>query len=180
MRPLSLFFRAHDVLTDTTYIIGVFGLASMVIIYCAEVVTRYFLNSALDWANDAFSNILCITIFAMVPHVTRIGSHIEINLIPELLPSVRRPLATMGSIVGAFVCGFAAWMSLQENVRQVALGIQTAQNHPLPVIWMSGFITYGFASSALYFLRSLFPYPAVLPVSFVTQMAAPSPSSGIE
>ena len=43
--------------------IGTVGLGSMAVIYCYEVLTRYFLGVATDWANDTFSNVLCVTIF---------------------------------------------------------------------------------------------------------------------
>lgn len=157
MTPLGKLCRLHDAITDASYLVSALGLTLMVLIYCAEVVTRYFLNFPLDWANDAFSNILCVMIFSMLPHATRAAAHIEINLLPELVPALRKPLSIWTAITGTVVCGLAAWMSLHENFLQLARGILTPQNHPVPVIWMTGFITYGFTSSALYFFRSLFP-----------------------
>ncbi len=179
MKLLRNLCRLHDLLTDASYILGVIGLAMLVLIYCAEVIARYFLGQPLDWANDTFSNILCIMIFSMAPHAARAGSHIEINLVPELAPAMERPLRIISSLTGVVVCAFAAWMSLQENFRQFALGIMTVQNHPVPVIWMSAFITYGFASSSLYFLRSLFPRPEFRPVSRVTAMSTDIGASSI-
>lgn len=157
MKLLEKLCRLHDAITDSAYLLSTLGLALMVLIYCTEVVTRYFLNSPLDWANDTFANILCVTIFAMLPHATRVAAHIEISLLPELLPALRRPLAMWVAIAGAAVCGLAAWMSLHENFRQVAMGILTLQNHAIPVVWMTSFITYGFASASLYFFRNLLP-----------------------
>lgn len=167
MRILRMLCRVHDGLTDAGYIVGVIGVTVMTLIYCGEVVTRYFLGTALDWANDAFSNILCVTLFSMVPHATRAGRHIAINLVPELLPGTRRALHLFTGIAGFVVCLFAAWMSLEENVRQIALQIVTEQNHPVPKIWMSAFITYGFLGASFYFLRGLFSSPEVRPVSWV-------------
>ena len=160
--------RLHDALSDAGYIAGVLGLASMVVIYCYEVVTRYFLNLATDWANDAFANILCVTIFSMVPHATRRGLHISISLLVEMVPRLDRTLAVVTGILGFVVCLFLTWMSLEANIRQVVEQIVTEQNYPVPKIWMSSFITFGFAGAALYFLRSLFPVPDVQPVSWVT------------
>ena len=57
--------RCHDALTDAGYVVGTLGLFSLVAIYCYEVLTRYFLDLASDWANDTFSNVLCVTIFAI-------------------------------------------------------------------------------------------------------------------
>jgi C4-dicarboxylate transporter DctQ subunit len=166
--------RVHDALTDAGYIIGVVGLTAMVLIYCAEVVTRYFLGSALSWANDTFSNVMCISLFAMVPHVTRTGRHIAINLVPEFVPSSRVPLAYFAAITGFVVCAFVGWMSLEENIRQIRLEIVTEQNNPIPKIWVSAFITYGFFGAALYFLRDLFNIPAT---SWVTTIADRQPEA---
>lgn len=170
MRVLRLVCRLHDALTDAGYIVGIVGLSAMVLIYCAEVITRYFLGTALTWANDAFSNVMLITLFAMVPHATRAGRHISINMLAELVPNLRRPLHYFTSVAGFVVCLFVAWMSLEENLRQIALQIVTEQNHPVPKIWMSSFITYGFVGAALYFLRSLFPLPRLHPVSWIASL----------
>jgi TRAP-type C4-dicarboxylate transport system permease small subunit len=172
MDAARLACRLHDALTDAGYVVGVIGLSAMVLIYCAEVVTRYFLGTALTWANDAFSNVMLITLFAMVPHATRAGRHISINLLAELVPSLRQPFHYLIGIAGFVVCLFVAWMSWEENLRQIALQIVTEQNRPVPKIWMSAFITYGFVGAAFYFLRSLFSSPQVSPVSWVAPLPA--------
>jgi C4-dicarboxylate transporter DctQ subunit len=54
----------------------------------------------------------------------------------------------------AFVtCGIAAWISLDENIRQVVQDVHLMKVHPIPQIYISAWITYGFASSAIYLLR---------------------------
>jgi C4-dicarboxylate transporter, DctQ subunit len=175
MKIVRYLCRIHDALTDAGYIIGVVGLSSMVLIYCAEVVTRYFLSSALSWANDTFSNVMCVSLFAMIPHATRAGRHIAINLVPELLPAARIPLAYLAAAAGFLVCAFVGWMSLEENIRQIDLGIVTEQNNPVPKIWISAFITYGFFGAALYFLRDLFHVPAM---SMVATLPQPQSQTG--
>lgn len=178
MKPLKKLCQLHDAITDASYLLSTLALAVMVLIYCAEVVTRYFLSRPLDWANDTFSNVLCIMIFSMLPHATRAASHIEINLLPELAPPLRKPLAIWAAIAGTIVCALAAWMSLHENMRQIARGILTLQNHPIPVIWLTSFITYGFASSSLYFLRTLLPEFA-RPSSWVANAASDTDAASV-
>ena len=75
--------RIHDGIADVGYIVGSLGLASMAIMYCYEVLTRYFLGTATDWANDMFANVLLVTIFSMIPHASRMGQHISISLLVE-------------------------------------------------------------------------------------------------
>lgn len=169
--------RLQDAVSDAGYVVGMAGLGSMAVIYCYEVLTRYFLGVATDWANDMFSNLLCITIFAMVPHATRKGQHISISLLVEMVPRLRGPLNAYTGLLGFVVCLFAAWMSLEENIRQIALEIVTEQNRPIPKVWMSSFITFGFAGAALYFLRSLSTSEAVRPVSWITPGRTPMASA---
>lgn len=170
--------RLHDALTDAGYLVGTIGLFTLVTIYCYEVVTRYFFAFATDWANDTFSNVLCVTIFAMVPHVTRAGMHIAITLLPEGVPVLERPLNFLIGLIGFLVCLLVAVMSFEENVRQVVMEIVTEQNRPIPKIYISGFITYGFLGASLYFLRSLIPSRAVQPVTWVVPSAQSQARSG--
>ena len=168
MKPIAALCRFHDAMADFGYIVGSVGLASMATIYCYEVLTRYFLGVATDWANDAFSNVLCVTIFSVVPHATRRGAHISISLLIEMVPKTGPSLKIFTGIVGTAMCCFAAWMGFQENVRQITMGITTPDNHPVPSWWMSVWITFGFLGAAFYFLRGLFDHPAVKPVSWIT------------
>ncbi len=168
MSVVRLLCRLHDGISDAGYIVGTIALAAMAAIYCYEVVTRYFFGIATSWGNDLFVNIMLISIFAMVPHATRKGQHIAISLLADTVPALRAPLRLAVGAVGVGVCAFVAWMSFEENLRQVALGIATEQNWPLPKIWMSAWITFGFLGAALYFLRALIPGEAVRPRSWLT------------
>ena len=146
----------------------------MAAMYCYEVLTRYFLDLATDWANDTFSNVLCVTIFAMVPHATRKGQHIAITLVAEMAPRTGPALRLLTALLGTGMCMFAGWMSLEENIRQITMEIVTPQNYPIPQWWMTVFITYGFVGASLYFFRSLFSHEAVKPVSWITSNEAPA------
>ena len=157
----------HDRTTDLGYLLSVLALFLMLAIYCAEVVSRYFLGATLAWSNDTFSNLMAVSIFAMLPHVTRASRHISINLIEEMVPSAGNILRILTSLVGVVVCSFLAWMALQENFRQSAMGILTSQNYPIPMVWVSGFLTFGFFSTALYYLRALFAVQETRPRTWV-------------
>ena len=171
MRPIKALCRLHDVLSDAGYVISAAGLGIMTAVYCYEVLTRYFLGLATDWANDTFSNVLCVTIFAMVPHATRLAQHISITLVIEIAPGSRPALKAFSCILGFAMCAFAAWMSYEENVRQVVQQVVTEQNHPIPKWWMSVWITFGFLGAAFYFLRALFDNDATRPKSWITPSA---------
>lgn len=160
--------RIHDGITDVGYIVGTLGLAAMASMYCYEVLTRYFLGVATDWANDTFSNVLLISIFAMVPHASRMGQHISISLLVELVPSLTGVLRVFTGIFGILVCLLASWMCFEENLRHIDLQIVTEQNLPIPKVWMSFWLTFGFFVSAFYFLRTMIGSEILKPVSWIT------------
>jgi TRAP-type C4-dicarboxylate transport system permease small subunit len=158
---------AHDAITDIGFVFAVISLFLMFLTYCVEVAGRYFLGVTNSWANDMFANFMVISIFSMIPHLTRAGKHISLTLLAETYPRLERPLGIFTALSGALICGLLTYMSFNENARQIARGIMTQQNHPLPMIWWSVFLTYGFCSSTFYFLRSLFTDPAVAVRSWI-------------
>ena len=160
--------RIHDGIADVGYIVGTLGLASMATMYCYEVLTRYFLGTATDWANDMFANVLLVTIFSMIPHASRMGQHISISLLVEIMPSSRMPLRIFTGIFGVGVCLLASWMSLEQNLHQIDIQQVTEQNRPIPKILMSSWLTFGFFFSSFYFLRAMSDSETFKPVSWIT------------
>ena len=177
-RPVAALCRLHDALSDAGYVVGTVALGAMTAIYCYEVLTRYFLDLATDWANDTFANVLCIAIFSMVPHATRRAQHVSITLVIEIAPRLRPALKAFSCVFGFVMCAFAAWMSYEENLRQIVQEVVTEQNHPIPKWWMSVWITFGFLGAAFYFLRALFDREWVRPVSWITPGARRADGAG--
>jgi hypothetical protein len=60
------------------------------------------------------------------------------------------------NVLGVVLCCFIAYISLIENLDQYSGSIETIGNIPILKWWLSVFITYGFANSALWYLRLLF------------------------
>ncbi len=148
--------RAHDGLTDVSFQFAKLCLAIIVFAYCYEVAARYLFNAPTWWADEAVSYSLCIGIFTMMPHVTREKGHVAVTLLVDLLsPARARLVYWFIYLLGFLACAAAAWISLDENIRQVVKEIQLMKVEPLPKYWISTWITYGFASSALYYLRLL-------------------------
>ncbi len=148
--------RAHDGLTDVSFQFAKLCLGIIVFAYCYEVAARYFFNAPTWWADEAVSYSLCIGIFTMMPHVTREKGHVAVTLIVDLMsPRNARPVYWFIYLLSFLACAAAAWISLDENIRQVVKGVMLMKVEPLPKYWISTWITYGFASSALYYLRLL-------------------------
>lgn len=162
LRPvLARLARAHDVVTDIGGHIGKLCLCGIVFAYCYEVIARYFFGAPTWWANELVSYALCIGCFSLMPEVTRAGGHVAVTVIVEHMPSTQTALLSRLLNLCAFVtCGAATWISLDENIRQVLQDVHLMKVYPLPQIYISVWITYGFASSAIYFLRKSCDQPA--------------------
>lgn len=152
MRPL---LRLHGLVTDLGYLAAALGLAGMGALYCMEVVFRYFLNAPTRWSLEVVTYLMLAMTFLAVPHAVRAGMHIAVTLVADLYPAHAVRLAAVLNGIGLVLCAFLAYVSLGENLAQYAGSIETIGNLVFPKWWLSAFITYGFANSALWYLRLL-------------------------
>jgi TRAP-type C4-dicarboxylate transport system permease small subunit len=94
-------------------------------------------------------------ILLAAPEVTRLNGHIVISFFLEkMTPASRQKLGMGIALVGWLMCFLAAYVCLQESLRQYQQNIETLWNKPIPKWWISGFIPYGFMLSGLQFLRT--------------------------
>jgi TRAP-type C4-dicarboxylate transport system permease small subunit len=82
--------------------------------------------------------------------------HIAVTLLADLYPRHARRILSAMNVIGAILCGFLTYISLMENIAQYQGSIETIGNIPIPKWWLTIFITYGFANSALWYVRLLF------------------------
>lgn len=149
--------RLHDGLTVAGFALAAALIGAIAAAYSYEVVARYFLDAPTTWAHDFASYALAAVIFLAVPAMTRRSAHVSVTYLTEgLPPAARRALARAVPALAALVCLLAAWIGAAETWRQYAQGVETISANPIPKWWVSLFIPYGLASSALYFLRHLF------------------------
>lgn len=154
---LSALFRAHDAVTATGMKIAQFCLAVIVFSYAYETVARYFFASPTWWSNEIVTYALCIGTFLAFPEVTRRGGHITITFVTDnLRPRFADPVRVGLVLVSALVCFLIAWICLKANVQQYLRDELLVRVQPIPKYWISVFLTYGFFSSGLYFLRQVF------------------------
>ena len=158
MRLLRLLAVAHDGLTQLAAVLASIGLISIVGSYVYEVVTRYFFNSPTAWASDYVAYALAASIFLALPKVTKDRGHVAVTILVDIMPAkVAGIFHTAISLIGFLCLSLAAWISLQENIRQYTKGIETLAIVPIPQWWVSSFITFGLALSAFYMLRYASP-----------------------
>lgn len=152
--PLSLLCRLHDGVTTVGFHLAKLCLGIIVFSYSYEVIARYLFAAPTWWANEFVSYSLSIGAFLMLPHVTRAGGHVAVTLIVDsLAPPGQRAMNRILCGLGFVVCAAAAWISLDENIRQVVKDVHIMNVRPVPKIYISAWMTYGFAGSALHFLR---------------------------
>jgi TRAP-type C4-dicarboxylate transport system permease small subunit len=154
---LAPLLRAHDTITTIGFEISKLCLVVIVFSFSYEVVARYFFGAPVWWANEVVSYALCIGVFLAMPEVTRRNGHVAVTVIPEILPlKYRAILMACIQAVGFLACIAIAWMSLNQNVSQYLRDAMIiAAVRPIPKVYISVWITFGFVSSAIYFLRNL-------------------------
>lgn len=153
MKELESFRRVANALTTLGVFIASGALFIIVVAYCYEVVSRYFFSHPTLWASDVVAFLLFISIFLMIPEVTRSGGHVSVTLLEDRL-SARANDRLQGALalLSALACFAAAWISGLENVRQFVHEITTVSVYPIPKWILSWAVTYGFGLSGVHFL----------------------------
>lgn len=152
---------AHDRLTSATFVLAQFCLFVIVFAYSYETVSRYFFSAPTWWSNEIVPYALCAATFLALPKVTRDGGHIAITFVLESLsPRGLRVANTLIALLSAAVCLLVAWICLQANIQQFVREEMLVRVKPIPKIWVSVWLTYGFFSAGLHFLRLAIPRSA--------------------
>lgn len=150
--------RAHDAITGLGAILAAIGLMSIVASYVYEVITRYIFNSPTAWASDYVSYALAASVFLALPQVTKERGHVAVTILVDIIPTKAAGIVhSVIGIIGFLSLSLAAWISLLENIRQYTRNIETLAMVPIPVWWVSSFITFGLSLSAIYMLRYAAP-----------------------
>ncbi|WP_157962006.1 TRAP transporter small permease [Acuticoccus kandeliae] len=153
--------KLHDALTAVAFVAGTIMLVVITGSYVYEVVARYFFTAPTKWAADLVGYALCAGVFLLLPKVTQTRSHVAVTLIFERVgKAAEKRILRLIDLIGAVFCGYAAWLSFNENVRQAEKGIMTIANQPIPKYWVTGFITFGLLLAAIHFLRHFIRPPA--------------------
>tara|TARA_Y100001936_G_C16078297_1_gene675705 strand:- start:1235 stop:1756 length:522 start_codon:yes stop_codon:yes gene_type:complete len=146
--------RWHDQLTVVGYYLACAALAIIFGAYVIEVFARYFFNAPQWWASEAVSYSLCAGTFLMMPYVTWKKGHVAVALIFDMLPRNGAKVALwLTYLLGTLACGFAAWITMEETIRQYVNNVHLMAVKPVPKYIVSVFIPFGFASSTLHFMR---------------------------
>ena len=152
-RILPVLLEALDRLTRLAYQISAALLGMIVVIYCTEIVMRYFFLSPTIWARDTVTYMLCAMLFLAAPEVARTNSHIAVTLLLEGLTEPARGRAERVLwIASAVVTLGVAGITLTEVMRLYDRNILTLGTVALPKWWFAVFIPLGFGLVGLQFL----------------------------
>jgi TRAP-type C4-dicarboxylate transport system permease small subunit len=157
INQLTRFGIAHDRLSAFSYQIAQICLCAIVFAYSYETIARYFFAAPTSWSNELVAYALCVGTFMALPEVTRSAGHIAITFVIEALPqAARHRLNVALALLSAAVCLFVAWICLRTNIVHFSRQEMTVGVNPIPKWVISIWLTYGFASSGLHFLRQAF------------------------
>lgn len=146
----------HDWLTLASRGISAAALMLIVVSFCYEVVARYFFYAPTSWSQEVVSYAFCVSIFTMLPYLTREKLHVSVPILLNALPAGAHFWASkLIFFAGFVVCTFAAWVGLGECIRQYTRNVFIPGIHSISQWWLTAIIVYGFFSSALYFFRDV-------------------------
>jgi C4-dicarboxylate transporter, DctQ subunit len=154
---LAILNRMASVLDHVTKLsacISGVALATILVLTLKEVTMRYFFNAPTTWANDVNQWFFALSVMLILPEITRSNGHIAISVLVDRLPHRKKNIACRIIAIASFLmCLAAFYISGIETLRQFNNGITTMWVSPIPKWWISVVIPFGFALSAMQFLR---------------------------
>lgn len=143
-----------DVIEAAGVLVARLALVGIVLAYVYEVVARYAFDTPTWWSAELVKYLLCVLVFTVMPHVTSTRGQVAVTVVLEALPEAPRAMAgRVLALVGFAVCTTMTVFATEETARQIARNIQMMAAQPIPKWWVSVWIVFGFALSALAFLR---------------------------
>lgn len=162
LRGAGLIARLHDAVSFAGFACGAAALALIVVIYAYEITMRYFFLAPTMWASDFVTFLLLLSVFLVMPWLTREGGHVAVTLVPDMLPEKAGRLLIRAGFLGCSgACFWSGWISLQENLVLFERGTATLSTVRIPKWTLAAFITYGLLNSGIYFLVAAVRGPIV-------------------
>lgn len=151
---LTSILKWHDTLSRLSYQLGALALGLIVTIYAYEVISRYLFDSPTRWASDFVSFLLLITVFLVLPWLTRAKGNVAVTVLSDQLSeSHREYVIRAGYLVGAVACFCLGYIVFLETLRLYERGTGTLSTVSIPKWVLFVLIGYGLGNSGLYFLR---------------------------
>lgn len=156
MNILRWLGRIHDLITRAGAIASAVCLGAIALLYCSEVLSRYFLHSPTSWTAAVSIYLMLATTMLMIPFLTMTRDHVAVTLDDYLSPSVAKGLAFFALICAAAVCLASAYFTYEEMIRAFKRGTRTTDTLFIPKWWLLALMVYGLFSASIHFIRQLF------------------------
>ena len=148
--------RAHDALTRLGAILSAVSLGGIVVFYCWEILTRFFLGHPTSWTAAVSVYLLLSTVMLMLPLLTMGDDHVAVSIAEERFsPGIALASRRVVLVIAVVICALSTWFVGSEAWRALSRGVQTTDTLAIPKWWLIGTIVYGLGSSTLHFLRKL-------------------------
>ena len=156
-------------------IIMAVGVILMAINTIANVVSRFFFNHSIAFAEELNSIFILLVTFAGIGYAARHGRHIRMSAIYDAMPvGVRKVLMTIITAVTAAFMLFLAWYALQYILNLYSKGrVYPALGIPVYIsyVWVPiGFLVTGI-QYALTFIKNIREKPIYLSTNLHEQEA---------
>lgn len=107
-------------------LIAAVALFALMVLTCADVVGRYFLNNPVKGATELTEIGLAIVLFSAMPVITWRGGHIVVDLIDSFIPNtVIKVLVWLSTLLVSVALYFAATRIYEVGARSLKRGITT-------------------------------------------------------
>lgn len=145
-----------DSVCDVSFLAGVAAMTAIISLTMADLVAR-IIGAPFDWVADLSSYLLCFSISASMPKVTRQGTQIAVTLLVEILKGrSRHILSAAVELVSSITCFAICALCIQVLIQQYHSGVGTVAVLVVEKWILSAILGYGFfLSGAMHFLNIL-------------------------
>lgn len=148
-----MFIKIIDSVTKASFFVASLALALIVIIFCMEIIMRYFFAAPTSWGPDTVTFLFCASLMLAMPEVTRENSHIAVSIILDFSPhSFAQKFKLVLYAVSFCVVSYVFYVTMIEFVRLFEAGINTLGSFRVPKWIVFGFIPFGLGLSAIQFV----------------------------
>jgi TRAP-type C4-dicarboxylate transport system permease small subunit len=155
MSIASWLARLHDRVTVGGAWLAALCIGAITLLYCSEVVTRYFLRAPSSWTAGVAVYLMLGAVLLVMPYLVMGDDHVSITVGDYLPPRTARWLALWVLATSVIVCALSAFISLEETLRAFSRGVRTTDTLFIPKWWLLAPVVYGLGSSTIHFARQL-------------------------
>jgi TRAP-type C4-dicarboxylate transport system permease small subunit len=153
MSLLSWLARVHDRMTIVGAGLAAVLIGAITVLYCGEVVARYFLRAPSSWTAAVAIYLMLGAVLLVMPYLVMQQDHVSITIADYLPPRAAYRLALWVLGASAVVCAISAFISAEETLRAFTRGVRTTDTLFIPKWWLLAPVVYGLASSTIHFAR---------------------------